>query len=149
MSYIPPLDLICTYLGVDPAVLKDPKDETVTVKVELVHLFLRLVASGVQFDPEWYTRAHPDIGDAFSAGIIADLKEHFVSTGFFEGRLGAPEAIDEEWYLNQFPDVGKALRSGQVESVAEHYITVGKREWRAPRAEAVEELLRWRSALLK
>ncbi len=149
MPFIPPLDMICSYLGVDERALREPNGETVAVKVDLLRLLLELAASALPFNADWYVEANPDIKEAFTDGKITDLREHFFSTGFFEGRLGEPDEINEDWYLMQYADVRRALRSGRVESALQHYETVGKREWRSPRPEVTEDLHRWRNALLK
>ena len=149
VPFVPPLDMICDYLKLEQKALQRPGEETLVIKVELLRLLLQTALLSLPFSADWYVTTYPDIRDAFEAGKIIDLREHFLSTGFFEGRLGAPPEMNEEWYLEQFPDVRKAMRAGEVPSAARHYETVGVREWRAPRPEVIEEIRRWRTALLR
>ena len=84
MDIIPPIAIICDYLDIGPSILKNPNDERVVIKAQFLRLLLSMAVSQLPFDAEWYCEAHPDIREAFEAGEITDLREHFVSTGFFE-----------------------------------------------------------------
>ena len=149
MNIIPPITMICEYLSVDPSTLKNLGEERVVIKAQLLRLLLRMAASTLPFDGDWYCETNPDVRKAFEAGEIADLREDFLSTGFFEGRVGAPVVLNEAWYLAQFPDVRNAIASGRATSARDHYEMVGVAEWRAPPPEVIEDLHRWRSALIK
>ena len=82
------------------------------------------------FDKDFYLSAYPDIQTAYDAGQIDDLRAHYIETGYFEGRLGAPPDIDEEFYLRTYPDVAAAISSGMIQSARDHYLLAGAYEGR-------------------
>ena len=86
------------------------------------------------------------VAAARDAGKIADLHEHFVEQGYFEGRFGAEPRIDEEYYLQTNPDVRQAITSGTVKSALEHYLRSGAAEGRIPNPDFVDTIKCWRDA---
>src|SRR5215470_5249256 len=70
----------------------------------------------VDFDEEWYLESYPDVREAYEKGQIKDLKEHFVTSGYFEGRQPYAMKFDEKWYLRNYPDVREAIAAGRIGS---------------------------------
>jgi hypothetical protein len=97
--------------------------------------FLDIVRSLIRsadFDSEWYMTEYPDIAEAVAAGDIKSPKEHFVDSGYFEGRLPCALKVDEAFYLEKYPDVAEAIARGDSESAEQHFLTHGYWEGRVP-----------------
>ena len=97
----------------------------------------------VAFDEKWYLSNYPDLRQAWENGDIKDLREHFVTTGYFEGRSPNAPSFDEKWYLKAYPDIREAVAKGKIDSAEEHYRQNGQMEWRAPNADLEKEVLNW------
>jgi hypothetical protein len=149
MRVFPPVDVLTSYLGISPSQLEKPDGEVIPVKAELLQLLLKLALHQAPFDPDWYAGKYPDVADAVSRGEITSLKEHFVSTGYFENRLGAEVEVDADWYAATYPDISAAITEGRIASAKAHYNTVGKKEWRIPTPDAADEQRAWRKALTR
>ena len=93
------------------------------------------------------TATSPDIAAAHEAGTSPDLQQHFVESGFFEGRFGAPPVVDEAFYTSFYKDVGQAVLRGDVESGLEHYLRSGAAEGRLPTEDSRPEIDAWMSVL--
>lgn len=93
---------------------------------------LRPMFEMVRFDPAWYQAAYPDIGAAYRAGTLTDLKGHYSEFGFFEHRLPCFVRVDEAFYLAEYPDIGIAVSEGRLASAQWHFETFGFREGRLP-----------------
>ena len=90
---------------------------------------------------------YPDIAEAYAAGTIPDLQQHYIETGFFEGRLGAPPAVDEA--LLYLPLQGRRPGGdpGRIASATEHYLRQGAAEGRIPNPQIKREVDFWVSIL--
>ena len=119
----------------------------VAIDAKLLRRILQCVAIHLPFSEEFYRGAYPDIAQAVAAGRIPDLHRHFVETGFFEGRLGAPPPVDESYYRGLYKDVAAAIARGDVDSGAEHYLRSGAAEGRVPSADLKQEIDGWMSVL--
>ena len=53
----------------------------------------------MQFDDQWYSGTYPDVEGARLAGDVKSLREHFISSGYLEGRLPIELPFDPQWYL--------------------------------------------------
>jgi hypothetical protein len=92
-------------------------------------------------------QTYPDIAEAHAAGVLPDLRKHFVEHGYFEGRIGAVAEVDTGYYTRRYQDVGQVVLRGDVASAAQHFHQSGYAEGRAPSA-ALEPLVdRWLSVL--
>jgi hypothetical protein len=98
---------------------------------------LRLIAATVPVDQQWYLERYADLREALQAGAIASGTDHFVDSGYMEGRLPADIGVDERWYLQQYPDVADDIANGVVASARDHFINNGYKEGRLPHADAV------------
>ena len=74
------------------------------VSVPILRAILSAATAQLPFDEDFYLATYPDIKDAYSAGQIADLHEHYL-----EGRLGTMPEFDADFYMASYPDVAEAL----------------------------------------
>jgi hypothetical protein len=145
LPYFPSKSLLSEALDLD---LSDEKQiKRATVSITVLRLFIKSALAGAPFDEAYYLRQNPDIEVAWKAGMIAELRQHFIENGYFEGRKAWPMEVDEKWYLGRYKDVALALREGQIDSARQHYELVGEMEWRAPNEPAAALLQEWRLAL--
>ncbi|MGE0418522.1 MAG: hypothetical protein AB7O80_17110 [Acetobacteraceae bacterium] len=93
---------------------------------------LRALLAQIPIDESWYLERYPDVATAIKSGKTKSAREHFVNSGYFEGRWPSPVAVDEEWYLATYPEVGRAVREGVVESAQRHFEQNGYKEGRRP-----------------
>lgn len=119
----------------------------VAIGTPLLRALLREAIRNMPFDASFYRQANPDIDAAWRAGQIGDLHEHYVESGYLEGRVGTPPPVDEAFYLNTYADVSEALRRGDITSAREHYILSGAAEGRLP-SPALRPLLDHWAAIL-
>lgn len=128
MKYLPPFELIRRSIEISTV----RGELRVNVSYENFVAILRQMIRGIEVDDEWYARAYEDIGDAVKEGHVPSAKHHFVSDGYFEGRLPFAIKVDEEWYLAENPDVAESIRNGSVASAQDHFEKDGYREGRLP-----------------
>jgi hypothetical protein len=114
-----------------------------------IALFEKLLAELMRpsFDPDWYRGAYPDVADGIEAKVVSSELDHFVKSGYLEGRFPGIEDVDEAWYLRTYPDVARAVASGVIASAHVHYHNNGYQEGRAPNPTAAAELAAWHRAL--
>ena len=76
LAYFPPWSRVRqNFLGQDEGALK----QAARPLIELV-----------RFDAEAYAKAYPDLRRAMEQGKLKDLRGHWLTSGYFEGRIGAP-----------------------------------------------------------
>ncbi len=85
-----------------------------------------------RFDEQWYLKNNPDVAAAVRAKKISSGHDHYVTTGYFEGRLPYEIDVDEEYYFSKNDDVKKAARAKKVKSAKEHWYSNGMKEGRDP-----------------
>ena len=85
----------------------------------------------VPVDEDWYLTRYPDVAAGIKVGHSKSAKHHFVSNGYFEGRLPFEHELDEEWYLATYPDVARNHELG-AQSARDHYLLHGYTEGRLP-----------------
>jgi hypothetical protein len=98
----------------------------------LFELMLRLLVETMPFSEDEYLKRNPDVAEALAQGKIKDAHQHFVTKGYFEGRVGGAPQVDEKWYQRRYADVAAALKEGGIGSATDHYMDNGAREWRSP-----------------
>ena len=130
MEYLPHIDLFLRALRINRERLNSKSK--IAIDAKLLRAILQALAEASGFNQEFYLASYPDIAEAFAAGEIDDLRQHFVELGFFEGRMGAPPPVDEAFYTSLYKDVGEAVLRGDVKSGAEHYMRSGAAEGRVP-----------------
>jgi len=107
---------------------------TATATFDDIRSMIRTLLAGMEFDEAWYLAHNPDIAEAVNAGTIKSGKEHFLSDGYFEGRLPFPIQVDSDWYLSQYPEVAQAVTAGAMRSAQQHFDEHGYKEGRLPQA---------------
>src|SRR6266705_6805892 len=99
---------------------------------ESANLLMRHYLASWDFDEDWYLNAYPDLGKAIADKAFADGFTHFVTVGYYEGRLPIQIDMDDDWYLATYPDVANAIIQGVMKTPEEHFMRNGYREGRLP-----------------
>jgi hypothetical protein len=86
----------------------------------------------VEVDEAWYLQTYADVREALTANKIRSAKDHFVTHGYFEGRLPYKIVVDSKYYLDHNPDVAEAIHQGHIKSAQQHYDADGIHEGRLP-----------------
>lgn len=120
--------------------------DEVKVSTKLLKLLLSIAVSRLHFDEEAYKKENPDVGLAHKQGKIPSLHEHFVHTGWFEGRSPGAYFVDTDYYVQQYPDIRRAMRNRQITDLTDHYTRTGRAEGRVGTKEQFAWKLRWDSA---
>jgi hypothetical protein len=143
---LPPIDLLLRALRIN----RERLDGTsrIAVDAKLLRALLQVAAGCQPFDEAFYLETYPDIAAAHAKGDIPDLHRHYVETGYFEGRAGAPTVVDEDYYAQTYHDVGMAVRRGDVKSGAEHFLRSGAAEGRVPNPD-LKPAIDWWAAVLR
>src|SRR6516225_9754393 len=89
-SYVVPFNLLLRQIGLDLHL--GDGDRIEMTREQFLSLIRRLLAS-VPVDEHWYTTTYKDIDEAIQAGLVSSAKDHFVSNGYFEGRLPAKVVV--------------------------------------------------------
>lgn len=127
MSTLPSFKLVSQRLSVVKAKRRSKVDNSFDEFLDIIRLLLR----GVAFDKAWYLTEYPDIAEAVAAGELKSARQHFINSGYFEGRLPRAMEIDEAWYLAKYPDVAEAIARGEIESARQHFLEHGYEEGRS------------------
>jgi hypothetical protein len=122
--------------------------DDVVIPRRLLRFFVRCLLDQTEFDELQYRKCNPGVAEAIRNREFASGRDHFLSVGYFEGRMGATP-VQETWYLARNPDVAAAKQSGKLESGELQYRVAGAREWRAPNPMAVKWLAAWEDLLGK
>jgi hypothetical protein len=117
--------------------------DTVQVKASFIKLLIEEVVSRIYFDDDYYYRNNPDVAEALRTGKVTSLQEHFIHTGYFEGRRPSPLYVDSAWYVSNYPDIAEALARGEVASATRHFEDRGLQEGRAGSSRQLEDMRRW------
>jgi hypothetical protein len=112
-----------------------------------LRLLVEAALSNAPFDERSYVAANPDIADAIRRGKVTSGRQHYLSSGYYEGRGTGHAGFDEAWYLQRYPDVQLAVQRGESTSGLEHYRGPGMREWRSPSRAAEADIARWRNII--
>ncbi len=144
-AYLPHIDLLLQSLRISRDRLNSRSK--VAIDTRLLRTLLQSLVRQMPFDPHFYLAENADIATAHKSGQIVDLHQHYVESGFFEGRQGAAIVVDETYYAETYPDIGEAIRRGDVASAAEHYTRSGAAEGRMPSAQLRPEIERWTTIL--
>ena len=144
-EYLPHIDLVLQALRINRERLNSKSK--IAIDAKLLRALIQAVAARAPFSDDFYLHAYPDIADAHAVGDIPDLHRHYIESGFFEGRFGAPPAVDEPFYTTYYKDVGQAVARGDITSGAEHYLRQGAAEGRVPNRQIKPEVDYWISVL--
>jgi hypothetical protein len=144
MEFVPAYSFIMKHAGADPTG-RNGTDE-VTVSRQLLEFLLCCVLDHVDFDEQQYQQANPDVAAAIKQKKMHSGREHFIKTGYFEGRSGGVR-VDEAWYLARNPDVAAAKKTGKFVSGAAQYRLAGASEWRVPNPQSEDAIRMWKHVL--
>jgi hypothetical protein len=142
-AYVPPLEIILRGLGLQKS---DFEREDVIVSSRFLKFLISKLALFSAFDPVWYASAYPDVEAARLAGDIGSLKEHFISAGYFEGRLPSEPSFDPKWYRNHYKDIGDIFSDQDVEGLRNHFFSKGYYEGRIGARELNKAISEWLEA---
>ena len=145
IEYFPSRDRLLRSLNIKRSDLEDPRKAIVNLK--LIRQLVEMALLSVPFDEQWYLSQNPDVESAWRSGLIADLRVHYATAGYWEGRSPSPQSFDDAWYRQTYNDVAVALQRGALRTAFDHYRTVGELEGRAPRATAVNDGALWKQLL--
>jgi hypothetical protein len=142
--FVPPYHMIEQHIrAVRPV---NGGDDQVVMPTELFHFLLRCALEGCEFDEAQYQQCNPDVAEGVERRVHASGRAHFLSQGYFEGRVGAVP-VHEAWYLSQSPDVADAKRAGLEVSGEAHYRRMGAVEWREPNPGSARAVRAWKELL--
>ena len=125
---IVPVTRLFQLLGIEDI---DFDSATLSVSTAGLKRILEEFARNQPFDPEFYAESYPDIEAARLAGQVTNLHDHFVKTGFFEGRLPCEPPFDPVWYATYYPDLAAAIPTHDVAALRNHFLSAGLKEGRA------------------
>jgi hypothetical protein len=127
-NYIPPFSIIKKKLN-----MSSVKGEVwASAKYSDIEDIIRMYLYGTNVDEDWYVSNYPDVAEAIKSGVYASAKAHFVSHGYFEGRIPFPMNVDEGWYLKSYEDIAGAVKEGKIASAQAHFSEFGYAEGRLP-----------------
>lgn len=135
MKYIPPFDFLKG--SVETASIRGELCVSIT-QDEFIRL-IRVILSEIEIEEDWYLSQYQDVYQGILAGVVQSAKQHFIESGYFEGRLPFRILVDEEWYQREYPDVAESVRQKTVPSGQVHFETNGYREGRLPFDEADDD----------
>lgn len=145
-QYVPHVELLLQALRVSRERLNGRSK--IAIDPRLLRRLVQAIVERSPFSGDFYLQTYPDIAAAHAAGTLSDPHRHFVETGYFEGRLGAPPTVDEDFYMSAYKDVGQAVRRGEIASATEHYVRQGAAEGRLPNPCIRPEVDDWMAVLL-
>jgi hypothetical protein len=145
IEYFPSKDRLLSALNAKRSDLEESKKAVVSLK--LIRQLVEMALLSVPFDEQWYLAQNPDVAGAWRAGLISDLRVHYATAGYWEGRSPVPKSFDAIWYERTYNDVAAALHQGALSSAFDHYRTVGESEGRVPKAAAVKDVALWKQIL--
>ena len=139
--YVPPCAFLLEGLGISAADFEG--SGTITVTRRCLQALISEVARQMQFDDQWYSGTYPDVEGARLAGDVKSLREHFISSGYLEGRVPIELPFDPQWYWGYYADIAKAFPSADPDAMRIHFQTKGYFEGRAGTAEMLLDVNRW------
>lgn len=143
--YLPHIDLLLQSMRITRDRLNSRSK--VAIDTRLLRTLLLVLVEQMPFDPTFYLAGNDDVAAAYESGAITDLRQHFVESGFVEGRFGAAPMVDEAFYADNYKDIGAAIRRGDVVSASEHYVLTGAAEGRVPCEALRPSVQRWAAVL--
>jgi hypothetical protein len=128
-TYVIPFNALLKQVGL-PALVEE--EEQVHLTQEQLFSLIRKLLLGVPVDEKWYVATYPDVEHGIQSGAVKSAKDHFVSNGYFEGRLPARVVVDQDYYIERYPDVAEGIDDGEIQSAQEHFDAHGFLEGRVP-----------------
>jgi hypothetical protein len=144
-QYVPPFSFFGRALKLTPEDLNTNKN--VEIPVELFKFFIATIVSQGFFDERWYLETNPDVQRAIDEHEIDSGLEHYLSTGYYEGRQPGRFPVDVNWYIEYYPDLKQALEDKTILDPVDHFSHSGYFEGRVSCAEHLPSVQRWLSIL--
>jgi hypothetical protein len=88
---MPAYSAVIATLGVDPHRQPGPVSIDSAALLEVFKLFLQVAV----VDEERYLRTYPDVAAAMEDGTVFSARQHFIESGYFEGRDPSPDVPPE------------------------------------------------------
>lgn len=129
---------------------KNPNMDTASEYVigkKLFEFLLSIAVSASEYDETFYVEQYADVRAAIEKGKFRSGREHYLKTGYREGRRGALGAVDEEWYRATYSDVRKAVEAGKMPSGADHFKSFGWKEGRSANPTQASDINLWLNML--
>jgi hypothetical protein len=126
--YVLPLGVLLGRCGLPEQL----REGAINLTEEQLYELIRGLLSSIVVDDEWYQMKYPDVAQAIKNGLIRSAKEHFIKSGYFEGRQPGQVKVDEKFYMLKYLDIAEAMHSGDFDSVQEHFDRHGWSEGRLP-----------------
>lgn len=142
-EYFPPCIFLLDHLGIPAADLAGSGN--VQVSKKFLRTLIGELVKSLRFDQQWYAKTYPDVESARLAGDVESLDEHFIESGYFEGRLPAELPFDPQWYRMHYRDIEENSPESDPESMRNHFLAKGYFEGRAGTAEMLIDVERWRA----
>jgi hypothetical protein len=144
-QYFPPCSLLLEGLGISATDLTGGGAVAVAVTRKFLRELISEFVCRMRMDENWYAETYPDVEGARLAGDIESLREHFVRSGYLEGRLPAALPFDPQWYRRHYRDIADAFPSADPDEMRTHFLTSGYFEGRAGTAEMLAAVERWQA----
>jgi hypothetical protein len=143
--YVPPVERLLSLAGIGPGGMRA---ESVTIPTRFFKFLIQQLLARFPFDENSYLESNPDVAAAVAAGRVASGWDHFISTGYFEGRCPGLLPIDEDWYASEYPDVMSGIDDGSIDDVSEHYSLFGYRHGKvgAPDQARMRDMIEYAAA---
>ncbi len=117
------------------------------ISKRLFDFLLKIAVSASDYDEAHYVKSNPDIQTAIAKGVLKSGREHYINTGFKEGRQGSVSVVDEKWYRDTYKDVDQAIKDGKVASASAHHKARGWKENRAANPVEEQDIRSWTQML--
>jgi len=127
--YVIPFKALLKQVGIDEQQIRSNR---ITLTSEQLYSLIGALLSHVSVDEEWYKKMYPDVGQALTTGVIESARGHFITAGYFEGRIPGKVIVDEEFYKTKYEDVAEGIEVGDIDSAQEHFDLYGFMEGRKP-----------------
>lgn len=102
----------------------------VVIDLDDYHKLVAFVAQFSKFDEELYLELNPDVAEGIDGGMVESAHQHFLYSGFLEGRCPSVEGFSAEAYFDLNPDLQSAFEKSDEKGLLEHYIKAGYKEGR-------------------
>jgi len=143
-GFIPPLSVLKEQLVLGEGELDG--NRKVLVSRRVLRLLLSLAASRARFDAAAYLEENDDLRIRMRGLPADEVRDHFLSQGYFEERAGGYPNFDPVYYAARYPDVVSGVGT-DADALRRHYLEQGVKEWRSPNAAVEAEVAQWAAAI--
>jgi hypothetical protein len=126
--YVVPFQALMRQIGLEESMSRPE----ISMSLEQFEKLLRVMLRHIAVDEAWYRNTYPDVDEAIRNGELRSAKDHFVASGYFEGRKCGRVVVDDKWYLSEYPDIAEGIEVGELRSAQQHFDSHGEKEGRLP-----------------